>query len=97
MLEDTLTNLGDDHLDMLTSMNNLALTYGQQGKFTEAAKMQEEVLAKRQAILGDDHPSTLTSMHNLAFTYRQQGKFTEAAKICKEMFMLKMSQNFRLG
>ena len=76
---------GADDRSTLTSMNNLALTYGQQGKMTEAAKMHEEVLAKNRAILGDDHPSTLTSMNNLAETYRQQGKLTEAANMHEEV------------
>src|SRR5438046_2583112 len=66
-------------------MHNLAERYRQQGKLTEAAKMNQEVLAKRQVILGDDHPDTFTSMHNLAETYRQQGKLTEAVKIQKDM------------
>ena len=77
--------LGDDHPSTLTSMHNLALTYGEQGKMTEAAKMNEEVLAKYRAILGDDHPYTLMSMHNLAETFRQQGKLTEAAEVHEEV------------
>ena len=60
--------LGHDHPDTLTSMHNLALTYSQQGKFTEAAHMHEEELAKCRVILGDDHPVTLLSMGNLGFT-----------------------------
>jgi len=58
-------------------LSNLAQTYGQQGKLTKAAKMYEEVLAKRKAILGDDHPDTRLRMDNLAETSR---KLTEAAK-----------------
>ena len=60
-------------------MHNLASAYQQQGKMTEAANMQEQVLAKRKAILGDDHPDTLTSMAHLASTYQQQGKSEVAA------------------
>ena len=77
--------LGDDHPSTLTSMNNLALTYGDQGRTGEAAMMQEEVLQKRRRILGDDHPSTLTSMSNLALTYRDQGRTGEAAVLQEEV------------
>ena len=67
-------------------MNNLALTYRQQGRMNEAAKLQEEVLQKSKEILGDDHPSTLTSMNNLAsMMYRQQGRLDEAANLEEEV------------
>jgi tetratricopeptide (TPR) repeat protein len=58
--------LGEDHPDTLTSMpnlawtytltcmNNLAEMYRQQGNFTEATQMHEEVIAKIKVILGDD-------------------------------------------
>lgn len=76
---------------MFTSMHNLALTYGQKEKFTEAAKTHEEALAKRQAILVDDHLDTFTSIHNLAETYGQQGKLTEAAKMHEEVLAKNLS------
>jgi len=56
------------------------MTYEQQGKSTEAAKLLE-VLVKYTVILGDDDPHTLGSMLNLAVTYGEQGKFTEAVKM----------------
>ena len=40
--------LGDDYPDTLTSMNNLAVMYREQGNFTEPAKMHGEVLEKER-------------------------------------------------
>jgi hypothetical protein len=73
-----LTILGAEHPETLTSMNNLAVTYGDQGRTAEAAALKEEVLEKRRRILGAEHPDTLTSMTNLANTYRDQGRTAEA-------------------
>jgi hypothetical protein len=66
VLKKDRTILGDDHPETLRIMNNLVLTYGQQGKMTDAAKTHEEVSTKARAILGDYHPGTLSSMNNLA-------------------------------
>ncbi|TFK32174.1 hypothetical protein BDQ12DRAFT_617536, partial [Crucibulum laeve] len=53
---------------------NLAATYSSQGKWTEAEKLEVEVMEKRQQLLGPAHPDTLISMENLAATYRKQGR-----------------------
>jgi tetratricopeptide (TPR) repeat protein len=64
---------GDDHLDTLTSMSNLAGTLWAQGDLAEARKLQAQVLDIRRRILGEEHPSTLASMNNLAVTLLAQG------------------------
>jgi tetratricopeptide (TPR) repeat protein len=76
---------GVDDPDRLASIHDLAEIYREQGKFTEAVKMHEEVLAKTMVILREDHPDTLASMHNLALTYEVQGKLTEAAKMNEQV------------
>ncbi|GAB1521159.1 hypothetical protein RhiTH_004250 [Rhizoctonia solani] len=70
--------LGDRHPDTLTSMNNLATTYGDLGRLEEARALQVEVLDARKQVLGDRHPHTLTSMSNLATTYGGLGRLEEA-------------------
>src|SRR5262249_5596396 len=53
--------LGDDR-GTLTSMNNLAVTYDDLlGRHTDALRLNEETLARRNAKLGPDHPDTLIS------------------------------------
>ncbi|KAF2187933.1 hypothetical protein K469DRAFT_769813, partial [Zopfia rhizophila CBS 207.26] len=82
--------LGADHPSMLTSMNNLALTYKDQGRWKEAEVLQVQVMEAskaeelevhvlriRKRVLGADHPSTLSSMANLASTYWNQGRWIE--------------------
>jgi hypothetical protein len=62
--------LGEEHLDTLTSMANLASTYSNQGRWKEAEELEVQVMETRKRVLGEEHPSTLTSMNNLAFTLK---------------------------
>ena len=73
--------LGEEHLDTLASMANLALTYQNQGRWTEAEKLGIRVSETRQRVLGEEHPKTLISIGNLASTYQNQGRWTEAEKL----------------
>jgi hypothetical protein len=66
--------LSDEHPDTLISINNLASTYSNQGRWKEAEELQVQVMETRKRVLGDEHPSTLTSMNNLALTYESQGR-----------------------
>jgi hypothetical protein len=49
-----------------------ASTYGNQGRWQEAAELELEVLQKRRKVLGEDHSDTLTSMADIASTWRYQ-------------------------
>ncbi|KAF8119870.1 P-loop containing nucleoside triphosphate hydrolase protein [Mycena galopus ATCC 62051] len=73
--------LGDDHLDTLQAVHNLAGTYVQLGRFEEAEKLQLVVLEKRRKLLGDHHLDTLLTMNNLALAYHHLDRFQEAEKL----------------
>jgi hypothetical protein len=53
------TVLSKEHPDTLTSMNNLALVLGNQGKYEEAEEMHRQTLGMVKTVLGKEHPSTL--------------------------------------
>ena len=61
--------LGNDHPDVATSLNNLALLFYSQGKYKKAEPLYQQVLALRQKLLGNDHPHIATSFNNLASLY----------------------------
>lgn len=60
------TELGKEHPDTLTSMNNLDGPLGSQGKYNEAEPIYPQTLALAEKVLGKEHPDTLASMNNLA-------------------------------
>ena len=45
-------------------MANLASTYRNQGRWTEAEQIEVQVLETRKRVLGEEHPNTLSSMAN---------------------------------
>ena len=60
--------LGVEHPDTIRAMANLAATYHELGKYTEAKKLKIQVLDARNRILGVEHPDTIRVMANLALT-----------------------------
>ncbi len=70
--------LGPDNLEALTTVNDLALVYRDEGKIALAAELDERVLAARRRLLGPDHPHTIISMNNLAGVYKIQNRLPEA-------------------
>ncbi|ESU10201.1 hypothetical protein FGSG_12516 [Fusarium graminearum PH-1] len=73
--------LGEEHPDTLTSMNNLALTFLDQGRWKEAEELEVGVIEMRKRVLGEEHPDTLISMGNLASIFRNQGRWKEAEEL----------------
>lgn len=70
--------LGEEHPGTLTSMANLALTYGNQGRWKEAEELGVKVMETSRRVLGAEHPDTLTSIANLARTYFALERVQEA-------------------
>jgi serine/threonine protein kinase/tetratricopeptide (TPR) repeat protein len=84
--------LGSDHPDTLSSMNELANSYGQLGRLADAQTLYEEALAKSKVTLGPDHPSTLTFMKNLANSYYDLGRRQEALKLFEDTLALRKAK-----
>jgi hypothetical protein len=64
--------LSNEHPDSLRSIASLALTFGNQGQWKEAEKLEVMVMETRMRLLGEEHPDTLASVGNLASTYQNQ-------------------------
>ena len=64
-MEKSTKVLGAEHPLTLTSIGNLASTYGNQGRWEEAEKLEVQVMETMEKVLGAEHPSTLTSIGNL--------------------------------
>jgi tetratricopeptide (TPR) repeat protein len=71
-------HLDSDHLDIATSLHNLAIFYEEQDKYTEAELVCQRALAIREKHLGADHPDTAKSLNTLAHLYEKQSKYEEA-------------------
>ena len=69
--------LGPEHPNTLTSVNNLTFLYQAQGRYGEAEPLYRRALAAREKVLGTEHPDTLSSANNLAGLYQAQGRYGE--------------------
>ncbi len=83
------SRLGDEHPDVASSYNNLALLYKSQGRYTEAEPLLLKALQLMQHLLGEEHPDVATSYNNLAFLYSSQGRYTEAEPLLLKALQLR--------
>ena len=62
-------------------MANLANTYANKGKWSEAEQLEIQILDMRKKLLGAEHPNILESMTNLATTFLNQGKWNDLEQL----------------
>ncbi|MGH9842915.1 MAG: tetratricopeptide repeat protein [Blastocatellia bacterium] len=70
--------LGPEHIDVATSLNNLAELYRGKGDFAKAGPLYQRALAIREKAFGPDHPNVAVSLSNLAELYRNKNDFAKA-------------------
>jgi len=63
------------------SLENLAMLYQAQGKYTEAQPLFERSLAMMEKTLGPEHPDLMESLKNYTALLQKMGRDAEAAKI----------------
>jgi tetratricopeptide (TPR) repeat protein len=62
----------------------LSITYMQQWRYNDSAKLQRQVLQACSDFLGPDHPKTLKVMDSLGASCTHQGRFKEARQFHEE-------------
>ena len=60
-----------DHPDVASSLNNLALLYDNQGKYSEAKPLYIDALAMSERVLGTNHPTTIIFRNDLQLLQQQ--------------------------
>ncbi|MEH1817011.1 MAG: tetratricopeptide repeat protein [Nostoc sp.] len=77
-LEVTKKRLGEEHLNVAGSLNNLAQLYYFQGRYSEAEPRYLQALEMMQRLLKQEHPLVAIILQNLGGLYSLQGKYSEA-------------------
>ena len=67
-----------DHVDVASSLNNLASLYRTQGLYPKAELLYQQALEMKQRLFPGDHPAVATSLNNLGLLYQFQGRYSEA-------------------
>jgi tetratricopeptide (TPR) repeat protein len=84
VLQARRARLGADHPATLRSLNTLAASYSELGRFDQAEPLYKQVVDSDRRTLGPDHPEAITSLHNLGVHYRDRGRYDEAEPLLRE-------------
>ena len=78
--------VGPESHEALTTMQDLAWVFSEQGRFAEAERLQRKVLDSEQRVLGPDDLDTLRTMGDLAVTLCEEGNYPEGIRLNREVF-----------
>ena len=76
--------LGDEHPDVLVSMQKVVTQRAQEGHYGEAVELGRELLAARRRAFGSEDPRTVESLHDLGTALYSSGQLDEAEPILAE-------------
>ncbi len=88
MLEVYRRYLGDEHHDVATQLNFLAVQLIQAGDLAEGEALAREGLVIRRKLLGDVHADIAHSLHNLGACLWMRGDYEGAEPLCREAVAL---------
>lgn len=84
---------GDEHLEVASSLNNLANFYRNMGRYSKARPLLQKALDLCTSLLGEKHPYLATILDNFALLYCELGRpydakplFQEALEIREQFF-----------
>ncbi len=66
---------------MAQSLNNLAVLYHAQGKYSEAEPLYERPLVISEKALGPEHPQVALLLENCAYLLKEMNREAEAAEM----------------
>jgi tetratricopeptide (TPR) repeat protein len=78
------------HLDIASSLYDLAVLYFNQGKYSKAEPLYERALDIRRSRLDKNHPSLAAIFNNLGALYLSQRKYSEAEPLLKSALTIRM-------
>jgi serine/threonine protein kinase/tetratricopeptide (TPR) repeat protein len=84
--------LGNDSVETLYAMNDLAEAYQAAGRTAESIELHEESARRQTAVLGPKHRDALTAMNNLAIAYLDAGRTPEAIKLHQEILRVRQAE-----
>lgn len=70
--------LGNEHPDIATNLNELAILYYHLGRYEEAKTHVVQALQMRKKLLGNTHPDVACTLNDQANLFFRQGHFEEA-------------------
>jgi CHAT domain-containing protein/Flp pilus assembly protein TadD len=76
--------LGENHPNYASSLNNLAGLYREMGRLTDAEPLFRQAMEICKVQLGENHPSYASSLNNLALLYQAMGRLMDAEPLFRQ-------------
>lgn len=80
--------LGKEHLELATSLENLALLYQVQGNYQPVEPLLQRALVILEKVRGKEHPEIARILNNLAQVYQVQGNFQQAELLLQRSLLI---------
>jgi tetratricopeptide (TPR) repeat protein len=81
--------LGNEHLQVAASLNDLARLREAQGDYESAEQQYQAALAMRRRLLGNEHLAVAGSLNSLGSVFFIQGKYAEAIELYQEALAMR--------
>lgn len=81
--------LGNEHVAVAQSLNNLAEVLRRKGDYPRAESLYREALALRRKLLGQEHPDVAESLDNLAIVLDSRGDYNAAEPLFREALAMR--------
>ncbi|MFC3531434.1 tetratricopeptide repeat protein [Vogesella facilis] len=81
--------LGEQHLLVAESMNNLALLRQYTGNYSEAIRLHQQALAIRKSLAGENSQEVAESLHNLGTLYNSKRDWASAERYLQQALAIK--------
>jgi len=81
--------LGEQHLLVAESMNNLALLRQYTGNYSESIRLHEQALAIRKTLAGENSKEVAESLHNLGTLYNHKRDWASAERYLQQALAIK--------
>lgn len=82
-------HLGEQHVVVARSLNNLARLYYQLNRFQEAEPLTKKCVEIYEQIFGNRHPDYATALHNLGTLYHIQVRFRDAEPLYRTALQIR--------
>jgi serine/threonine protein kinase len=76
--------LGEEHLDTISSGENMGLVLAHLGRFAEAERFWIDALERRRRVQGNENPDTLAAINNMGALRLVEDRLSEAEPFCRE-------------
>ena len=78
----------ENHDNVATCCNNLALVYTRLGEYNQAKELHEKALMITKKIFGENHANVATCCNNLALVYNSLGEYNQTKELHEKALML---------